>query len=116
MAKTSVSKAVSNDKKTSLNESMSDERSTCVICCENLTSDGRHEIVVLSGCGHIFGRSCIMEWIKKGKKECPNCKKKTKNSDVRKIYPASMPLVVQDNSETESLRQKVEVRPLTLKF
>ena len=54
-------------------------------------------------------RSCILEWIKKGKKECPNCKKKTKNSDVRKIYPATMPLVVRDNSENEGLRKKIEV-------
>ena len=51
--------------------------STCVICCEVLTSDGKHEIVVLANCGHIFGRSCIDEWIATGKKECPNCKKKT---------------------------------------
>ena len=95
--------------KLSLDETMSDERSACVICCENITSDGRHEIVVLTGCGHLFGKCCIMEWIKKGKRECPNCKKKTKPADVRKIYPATMPLVVVDNSETESLRKKVEV-------
>ena len=92
-----------------LNESLSDDKNACVICCENLTSDGRHEIVVLVGCGHIFGKDCILQWIKKGKKECPNCKKKTKVSDVRKIYPASMPLVVLDNSEAESLRKKLEV-------
>jgi len=91
-----------------LNETLSDDRNTCVICCEGLMSDGKHEIVVLIGCGHIFGRSCILEWIKKGKKECPNCKKKTKNSDVRKIYPATMPLVVRDNSENEGLRKKIE--------
>ena len=59
-----------------LEDSMSDNLSTCVICCEVLTSDGKHEIVVLANCGHIFGRSCIDEWIATGKKECPNCKKK----------------------------------------
>lgn len=91
-----------------LNETVSDDRSTCVICCENLMSDGRHEVSVLTGCGHIFGKSCILEWIKKGKKECPNCKKRTKNSEVRKIYPPSMPLVTVDNSEVESLRKKVD--------
>ena len=62
-----------------------DSHSTCVICCEVLTSDGKHEIVVLANCGHIFGRSCIDEWIATGKKECPNCKKKaTKKVRVAK--------------------------------
>jgi len=79
--------------------------STCVICCEVLTSDGKHEIVVLANCGHIFGRSCIDEWIATGKKECPNCKKKATKKDVRKIYPQSLPLTVADNSENEQLRK-----------
>ena len=59
-----------------LEDSINDNLSTCVICCEVLTSDGKHEIVVLANCGHIFGRSCIDSWIATGKKECPNCKKK----------------------------------------
>ena len=42
-----------------LDETLSDEKNACVICCEQLTSDGFHEIVVLTPCGHIFGRSCV---------------------------------------------------------
>ena len=42
-----------------LDETLSDEKNACVICCEQLTSDGNHEIVVLTPCGHIFGRSCV---------------------------------------------------------
>lgn len=84
-----------------------DERSQCSICMENMTSDGDHEIIVLTNCGHLFGQKCISKWIKM-KKECPNCKKKTTKMNIRKIYPASMPLVVQDNSQVENLRRQVE--------
>ena len=78
-----------------LEDSMSDNLSTCVICCEVLTSDGKHEIVVLANCGHIFGRACIDEWIATGKKECPNCKKKaTKKVKVLKTWQESLFLML----------------------
>ena len=100
---------------------MSDEKNSCVICCEQLTSDGDHEIVVLTPCGHIFGRSCVTAWIKSGKAECPNCKARCKQKDIRKIYPATLPLAVADNSEIIQLRQvkenmSKELRSVTLNF
>ena len=45
------------------------------------------------------------EWIKKSKTECPTCKTKAKAKDIRKIYPASLPLAVVDNSEIIQLRK-----------
>ena len=88
-----------------LDETMSDEKNACVICCEQLTSDGAHEICVLTPCGHIFGRSCITAWVKNSKAECPNCKTKVKSKEIRKIYPSTLPLAVADNSEVIQLRK-----------
>ena len=95
---------------------MSDEKNSCVICCEQLTTDGDHEIVVLTPCGHIFGRSCVTAWIKGGKAECPNCKTKCKNKDIRKIYPAALPLAVADNSEIIQLRKTKEAMSKELRL
>ena len=46
-----------------------------------------------------------LEWIKKSKTECPTCKTKAKAKDIRKIYPATLPLAVADNSEIIQLRK-----------
>jgi hypothetical protein len=62
--------------------------------------------VTLTNCGHIFGRECIQNWIKKGKKECPNCKSKSGMKNILKLFPSSLPLNPIDNSELEQLRKQ----------
>lgn len=88
-----------------LNETI-DDKNSCVICCESFTTDGKHEIVVLTNCGHVFGRECIQNWIKTGKKECPNCKTKAQMKHILKIFPPCLPLNPIDNSENEQLRKQ----------
>jgi len=54
----------------------------CPICACVLFED--HSPVSLK-CGHVFGRDCIVEWLKK-KKNCPNCNQQTEESHFRNIY------------------------------
>ena len=42
----------------------------CVICTQNYTND--HSLTALE-CGHVFGRSCIVEW-RKISGTCPMCR------------------------------------------
>ena len=40
----------------------------------------------------------IKKWIKKEKKECPNCKSKSQIKNILKIFPSALPLNPIDNS------------------
>jgi len=65
-----------------------DATSSCSICMEPWTSGGNHRISCLP-CGHLFGRPCIMKWIRQrggniGK--CPQCNKMCKVKDIRTLY------------------------------
>ena len=44
----------------------------CVICTQDYTKDRSHSPTVLK-CGHVFGRSCIVEW-RKISRSCPMCR------------------------------------------
>ena len=44
----------------------------CVICTQNYTKDHTHSPTELK-CGHVFGRSCIVEW-RKISRSCPMCR------------------------------------------
>lgn len=47
---------------------------SCSICLEELDGCGEHRALQLE-CGHIYGRSCIVEWLAMHKKKahCPRC-------------------------------------------
>ena len=40
-------------------------QSCCPICLEPWTASGDHRIVCLA-CGHLFGESCVLTWLKVG--------------------------------------------------
>ncbi|KAJ3095757.1 RING finger and WD repeat domain-containing protein 3 [Phlyctochytrium planicorne] len=90
----------------------------CTICSEGWTNYGRHRLCSLK-CGHLFGESCIVEWLemskrKKAKTFCPTCRKAAKVSDVRRIFATSLIAVdstILDKAvqEKNSLRKEVEI-------
>ena len=60
----------------------------CSICMEEWTTVGDHHICSLS-CGHMFGMSCIREWLQQHENnigKCPQCNDKAELSDIRILY------------------------------
>jgi hypothetical protein len=81
---------------------------TCSVCLESLKSTGKHRCVALR-CGHVFGKSCISDWIKSKKSaaECPNCKAKCRKTDLRELFLPSGAVV--DATELERVREELRV-------
>ncbi|KAJ2908843.1 RING finger and WD repeat domain-containing protein 3 [Coemansia aciculifera] len=88
--------------------------STCPICFEGWTNNGRHKLVALK-CGHLFGRSCIRKWLlskpqnnqqqqqqRVEKKRCPDCKQPATTRDIRTIFARSLTAI--DGAQVEELR------------
>lgn len=60
----------------------------CPICLQPCPYEGNHQRSCIISCGHVYGMSCIIKWIehKTTNAKCPQCNKKCKLKDVRKIY------------------------------
>jgi len=78
--------------------------STCSICLDELTSNGRHRVVSLK-CGHVFGKHCVMQWITQVQR-CPTCNKKSIRSDIRPVFGLGK-LQVLDTTELESVKKQL---------
>lgn len=57
-----------------------DQRVCCGICHEPYTTG--HQPVEISGCKHIFGKTCITSWLEAGNDTCPMCRQKILNHPV----------------------------------
>ncbi|ORZ29884.1 hypothetical protein BCR44DRAFT_1504796 [Catenaria anguillulae PL171] len=81
---------------------------TCSICMCEWTNSGVHRVVSLE-CGHLFGRSCIEQWLTPAErgivKKCPTCGAKGKLKDLRNIYPIAV--VAVDSDQVERLKHQV---------
>lgn len=104
------SKAVAPEKRshsemeTSLNVSIE----KCVICYEELDNSGEHRIVCLK-CGHVFGESCITQWLAVKQDAvpcCPTCKMRARSRDIRVLYMEGMR--VRDKTTEQALRGDLE--------
>ncbi|XP_021936864.1 E3 ubiquitin-protein ligase RFWD3-like isoform X2 [Zootermopsis nevadensis] len=66
-----------------------DDGSMCSICLEMWSNSGNHRLSSLR-CGHFFGHSCIMRWLKSGSqngmKRCPQCNEKARKKEIRLHY------------------------------
>lgn len=61
-----------------------DDPVMCCVCFESGSKDGPHRLVSLK-CGHLFGQSCIKQWMET-KKKCPTCDKSIGKSDMRQLF------------------------------
>ncbi|XP_030437378.1 E3 ubiquitin-protein ligase RFWD3 isoform X2 [Gopherus evgoodei] len=82
-----------------------EEGDTCAICFEQWTNAGEHRLSALR-CGHLFGYTCIIRWLKGQAGKCPQCNKKAKRSDVVVLYART--LKVLDTSEQERMKSSLE--------
>ena len=80
-----------------------EEETNCSVCLEPWTNSGEHRVASL-GCGHLFGKSCIMKWLGE-RKTCPSCNKICKRSEVRDIYVSNV--IAMDSAELVSVRQEL---------
>lgn len=79
---------------------------TCPICFDPWTSSGEHRLASLK-CGHLFGSSCIIRWLKpRENRVCPTCKSKASEKDIRYIYARCVSFV--DNTEVEAVKSELE--------
>ena len=67
------------------------EGASCLICLEDMTSGGAHRTAALR-CGHVFGESCIRQWLQTGAHKCPQCNSRARARDVTVIY--NLPVAV----------------------
>jgi len=58
-------------------------RVSCTTCLELLTASDELSSVP---CGHVFHTQCILQWFETGKSNCPQCRTRAKESQLRKLY------------------------------
>ena len=63
----------------------------CPTCLDPIDAESQ---VVSTPCGHVFHSGCIETWIDKGKKNCPQCRKKISRKNIRPIF---LPFSEQEN-------------------
>ncbi len=80
-----------------------EDETNCSVCLEPWTNSGDHRVASL-GCGHLFGKSCILKWLGE-RKTCPSCNKICKRSEVRDIYVSNV--VAMDSAELVSVQQEL---------
>ncbi|EEB16511.1 conserved hypothetical protein [Pediculus humanus corporis] len=84
-----------------------DSDQMCPICLEMWTSDGEHRLCSLK-CGHLFGKSCIFNWLVKQKKHfCPQCNKSANSRDIRELFATK--LIALDYSLKMQLERRIEM-------
>ncbi|KAG0718921.1 E3 ubiquitin-protein ligase RFWD3 [Chionoecetes opilio] len=89
-------------------EESDDEGQICPICFDPWANMGEHRLVSLK-CGHLFGLSCITQWLQganRHKGRCPQCNFKATRKDIRIIYAKSIKVL--DTTEKERIMQELE--------
>lgn len=80
----------------------------CPICLELWTNAGDHRLCALK-CGHLFGQSCIVRWLKEScnstNRRCPHCNKKAAVKDILIIYAKKLQQL--DTAELENIRKEL---------
>eukprot|EP00899_Mesostigma_viride_P026247 jgi/Mesvir1/6807/Mv09002-RA.5 len=79
----------------------------CPICLETMTSSGDHQTCCLK-CGHLFGKICILQWLRRSRAKCPACNAPAKGGDVRVIYAGRAIKVVDASADVAAMQRKLE--------
>ncbi|XP_015598294.1 E3 ubiquitin-protein ligase RFWD3-like isoform X2 [Cephus cinctus] len=82
-----------------------DSGQACPICMDVWSNGGEHRLCCLR-CGHLFGHSCILRWLKQGctsgTRRCPQCNRKAAIKDIRVLYAKKLSAV--DTTELDNLK------------
>ncbi|OMO81819.1 Zinc finger, RING-type [Corchorus capsularis] len=86
----------------------------CPICMEAWATSGDHHVSCLP-CGHIFGFSCIHEWLQQrgSARKCPQCNRKCTLKDVRKLFASR---VVAIDGESQKRIRSLEAKCIALEM
>eukprot|EP00737_Agarophyton_chilense_P001816 gb/GEZJ01002054.1/.p1 GENE.gb/GEZJ01002054.1/~~gb/GEZJ01002054.1/.p1 ORF type:complete len:633 (+),score=57.22 gb/GEZJ01002054.1/:377-2275(+) len=90
--------------------SSQEDGNCCTICLERWSTSGPHQVCCMP-CGHLFGYSCIKEWILGGnsrKRECPTCKTPARVKELRYLFGLPSRLEVADVSEIQRLQDELK--------
>lgn len=80
-------------------EALLERFAKCPICLSVWDSEGPHRVVATE-CGHLYGKSCITDWIRRDPHNgCPQCHKSATIEDLRVIFPPV--ILVARNHERE---------------
>ncbi|VAI11540.1 unnamed protein product [Triticum turgidum subsp. durum] len=75
-------------------EGSSRAAATCCICMDSWASYGAHRICCIP-CGHVYGRSCLERWLRRGgntSAKCPQCSERFKHRHIINLYSSSVHL------------------------
>ncbi|KAL7307042.1 hypothetical protein TKK_0000785 [Trichogramma kaykai] len=82
-------------------EPADDDVDKCSICLDTWDNCGEHRLCAIK-CGHLFGHSCITQWLNARHNRCPECNAKAGPRDVRVLYAKK--LVAVDTSELNKVK------------
>ena len=81
-----------------------DDSNCCSICQEPWTAGGEHAVSALR-CGHLFGRSCILQWLRtqagaNAPAHCPQCRQRyvQNHACLSCLYVSSVPTVSESST------------------
>jgi len=77
----------------------------CSTCLELLTPSCE---LSSAPCGHVFHSNCIARWLETGKGNCPQCRTKCKNNQLRRIFFTEGIDISSQNLDTNVLQNKVD--------
>ena len=89
----------------------------CPVCLDAWSDGGPHRVCALRSCGHIFGKSCILKWLRKGRRgrakgkgKCPVCNKEAREGDIVDLYVPKgwLSSAVPWDGELEDLKGKLD--------
>jgi len=59
-------------------------------------------------CGHVFHTTCILQWLETGKNNCPQCRTKCANKQLRRIYFTEGIDVTLSSQDSAALNNRVD--------
>jgi len=77
----------------------------CSLCNRALELAGTHTPVSIK-CGHVFGKSCLLQEIMTNDHVCPNCGEEARPSDIRPIHTPN--IVKTDGSVENAIRAELD--------
>lgn len=87
----------------------------CSLCSEPWVQDTDHRISLLK-CGHLFGESCLNEYLKssRGGQKCPECKISVRRPDIRTLFVKTVVAIDKSDEITMENAARTENTKFTL--